>query len=250
MNRSDLSSRRPGRRYLTVAQHLLSEMDANRLAIGARLPSDRELAGQYEVSRATVREALLALELIGVVEIRHGAGTYVRRPHTDLRGDDGSPLDAPPRELIESRQLIEPVVAGLVAGRVIDQTLSAVRRDLDEAAELVSEPGLLPRFITLGLRFHADLAPGCGNALLAKVVAQLVDVEAHPLWTLLNQQAMRTVAARQGQIDEHRVVLASIASHDEAAAEKAMRIHLDALNRAILNPGGLAHSTPARQSTS
>jgi GntR family uxuAB operon transcriptional repressor len=181
--------------------------------------------------------------LIGAVEVRHGDGAYVRGPQARVGGVEGSALDAPPRELIETRRSLEPVVAGLAARRIDADTLAAVRHDLDEAAELVDEPGQLPRFISLGLRFHADLAPGCGNGLLADIVGQLVSVESHPLWALVNQQAMSSAQARQSQISEHRAVLAAIATGDAHRAEQTMRTHLKALDAAIFYP--VAHAADA-----
>ena len=236
MERSDQSSSVSGRRYLAVGQSLLMAIARGEYSPGDRLPAEREIATSIGVSRPTVREALLALELIGAVDVRHGDGAYVRGSQARVRGIGGSPLDAPPRELIETRRTLEPGVTALAASRVTPEVLAAVRRDLDEAAGLVNEPTQLPRFVSLGLRFHADLAPGCGNRLLADIVAQLVNVEMHPLWALVNQQAMSTTAARQGQISDHRAILAALASGDAARSEESMRSHLGALDAAIFIP--------------
>ncbi|MDQ2826537.1 MAG: FCD domain-containing protein [Actinomycetota bacterium] len=213
-------------------------------AVGDRLPPDREIAANAGVSRPTAREALLALELIGAVEVRHGDGAYVRGPQARVGGPDGSPLDAPPRELIETRRTLEPSVAAVAARRIGPTTLAALSRNVDEAADLVDDAQELPRFIALGLRFHADLAPGCGNGLLADIVVQLVDVEMHPLWALVNQQAMSSAEARRGQVADHRAILTALASGDPARAEAAMRSHLSALDAAIFVHTPEAVSTP------
>ncbi len=124
-------------------------------------------------------------------------------------------------------------MAALAATRMSAETLGELSRDLDEAADLTDDAEDLPRFITLGLRFHADLAPGCGNTLLADIVAQLVNVEMHPLWALVNQQAMSSVEARRGQVTDHRAILAAIRSGDSQEAAEAMSSHLLALDAAI-----------------
>lgn len=235
------------RRYLALAQELLSSIIQGHYEQGGRLPSDREIAARSGVSRPTAREAFLALELIGAIEVRHGDGVYVRGPHARVGGVQGSPLDAPPRELIETRSLLEPVVAGLAARRIHTEHLRAISRDLDEAAELVGEPAQLPRFVFLGLRFHADLAPECGNGMLADIVRQLVDVEQHPLWVLVNQQAMSSQQARESQIVEHREVVEAIAAGDPKQAERAMGSHLNLLHEAIFFPSGEDHM-PIEQS--
>jgi GntR family uxuAB operon transcriptional repressor len=234
MERSDQS--RSARLYLSVAQDLLTAMARGDYLPGLRLPSDRELASQLDVSRATVREAILALELIGAVEVRHGDGTYVRGPHGGVLALDGSPLDVAPRDLIEARRAVEPVVASLAARHVAAERLAALRRDIDEAAEIVGEPGRLPRFMRLGLRFHADLALGCGNSLLAGIVGQLVNAETHPLWLLVNQHALSSPAAREGQLREHQEVLCAIASGDPGRAQRAMAGHLTSVHAVIFQP--------------
>jgi len=233
MQRSDHSGSGSGRRYLAVAQAVLMAIARGDYAPGDQLPPDRELAARAGVSRPTAREALLALELVGAVEVRHGDGAYVSGPRARVGGADGSPLDARPRELIESRRVLEPSVAALAATRMSAETLGELSRDLDEAADLTDDAEDLPRFITLGLRFHADLAPGCGNTLLADIVAQLVNVEMHPLWALVNQQAMSSVEARRGQVTDHRAILAAIRSGDSQEAAEAMSSHLLALDAAI-----------------
>jgi GntR family uxuAB operon transcriptional repressor len=239
VQRSDQSPAQPTRTprlYLSVAQDLLAAMAAGEFVPGVRMPGDRELAARLDVSRATVREAILALELIGAVEVRHGDGTYVRGPHAGVAAIEGTALDVAPRELIEARRSLEPVVASLAAARIDTDRLHALIRDVDEATEIVDEPAQLPRFMELGLRFHAELALGCGNALLAGIVEQLVDAETHPLWLLVNQHAVSSLDARNGQLRQHREVLAAIASGDAERAAGAMTEHLESVNAVIFHP--------------
>lgn len=238
MKRSD----QPGRLYLAVAQRLLTDVAAGEYPAGTRLPGERDLAERLAVSRATAREAILALELIGAVEVRHGDGTYVR----PMAGAtvEGSPLDVPPRELIEARRSVEPVVAALAATRIPAETLRGLQRDLAEAAEIVADAAALPRFMELGLRFHARLAHGCGNSLLAGTVARFVDAETHPLWLLVNQHAVSSLGAREDQLAQHRDVLGAIARSDADAASRAMAAHLDAVDTVIFRPEAAAATPP------
>jgi len=215
---------------------MLVDITSGRLGAGARLPADRSIAETFGVSRATAREAQLALEVIGVVDVRHGDGAFVRWPPAHVGGVDGSPLDAPPRDLIETRRSIEPVVAGLAASRITGDRLEALRRNVDEAAELVDDDAALPRFMEVGLQFHAAVAPGCGNALLADIVAQLVNAEMHPLWALVNQQAMASRAARHQQLREHGELVDALVAGDAARAQQVMGSHLRALDTVIFRP--------------
>jgi DNA-binding FadR family transcriptional regulator len=233
---SDQSPPRSGRRYIGVAQDVLGAVAAGRYVVGERLPTDRELAVQHGVSRATAREAVLALELIGVVEVRHGDGVYLQSGAVQVGGSAHPVLGALPQELIESRRVVEPAVAELVAQRVGADDLAVLAEELAEAEQIVRDPLSLPRFMDLGLRFHSRLAAGCGNSLLSGVVTQLVDAETHPLWTLVNQHAMGSLDARLGQLAEHQAVFHAVRDRDAAAAGGAMRRHLQDLAQIIFGP--------------
>jgi DNA-binding FadR family transcriptional regulator len=223
------------RRYLVVAQALLTAIGNGKYAVGERLPAHSEVAAQAKVSRATAREALLALELIGAVDVRQGDGTFVRGMGTQALGTSGSPLDTPPRELIETRLQIEPVVASLAAGRITDSQLVQLEGYVEQQRQLIDKPGQVAQFVSLGLQFHADLAPGCGNSVLADVVVELVDLERHPLWALVNQRSLLNTACRQRQVDEHGTVLDAIRQRRPDLAAQSMRAHLAELNLMMFN---------------
>ena len=224
-----------GRRYLAVAQNLLNRITSGDYPPGSRLPAHTEIAAQAGVSRATAREAFLVLEIIGAIEVRHGDGTFVRGPAVRLGGNNGSPLDAPPRELIETRLLLEPVVASLAAERMDPERLAALSQLVDQQQALVDEPDQVARFVTLGLEFHAGIAPACGNSVLADIVGQLVDIQRHPLWALVNQQAMSDKTSRQHQVDEHRAILDAVRHGRAELVGTEMRRHLGALDRTMFD---------------
>lgn len=212
----------------------MAAIGSGRLNPGDRLPNERELASITGASRPTVRDALLALDLFGVVEVRPGSGAYVtstgaRRP--------GSPsmFDSPPKELLEARGKIEPAVAGLCAGRVSPDELKKLSDLIDECEEVGrrSPRDQYEEFLRLSHKFHHALALNCGNAILADITRQMVDVTAHPLWMVVNGLHVRDQEARATQISEHRAVLAAIASNDAFAASSAMSDHLGGLEARI-----------------
>ena len=223
----------PDRRYLRIAQELLEEINRGDYRVGTRLPSDREIALSTGVSRATVREALLVLQLIGVVEASIGAGVYVASSTPRLDRDDS--ILAAPADLIETRICIEPAVAALCADRMgqaeIDE-LSDLVKHAERAAES-SQP--FPRFSDLSLEFHAALANHCGNQILGSVAQQLVQVNEHPLWVLLNQSVLRSEADRKSQVAHHRAIVNAIAKRDREAASSAMAGHLGELTSLVLS---------------
>jgi DNA-binding FadR family transcriptional regulator len=205
----------------------------------ALLPAHGDIADQAGVSRATAREAFLVLELIGAVEVRQGDGTFVRARAPRVGGLETSALAAPPQELIETRLHIEPIATALAAQRITRSRADQLETNVQQQQERVSDAGETPAFVTLGLQFHSDLAPACGNSLLAGVVRQLVDVERHPLWALINQLGLPDAASRQKQVDEHREILDAILAGDADRAAKAMRHHLSALETATFGESRL-----------
>jgi DNA-binding FadR family transcriptional regulator len=221
--------------YLGVVEKVLGAIGTGRLASGDRLPSEQELATLCRASRPTVRDAMLALELFGVVEVRPRSGAYVTDRATGAATRFPTLFDSSPRELLEAREHIEPGVASLCAARVTPTALEELDRLVDESESALSGGSTesLERFLQLGHQFHAALASHCGNETMATVTRQLVDVSAHPLWRVVNGLHLRSMDTRSGQIAEHREILAAIARGDGAAAAAAMRDHLAGLDGSI-----------------
>jgi DNA-binding FadR family transcriptional regulator len=236
MRRSDQSTTVAERRFVDVARTILASIHAGQYAPAARLPGDRELAVTYGVSRSTAREALLALELIGAIVVRHGDGVYVSTSGTARIDETSAILDGEPRHLIESRRVLEPITTRLAAGRITPEQLDHLTALVDEAERLAPDLTDFQPFTTVGFAFHSELAKCSGNALLAEFVGQLVSVEQHPLWVLVNEQVLRSPAARLAQVAEHRAVVDALRDHDESAAELCMHRHLFALEGSVF-PG-------------
>jgi DNA-binding FadR family transcriptional regulator len=232
-----------------VVEKVLGAIGTGRLASGDRLPSELELATLCRASRPTVRDAMLALELFGVVEVRPRSGAYVTDRATGAAARFPTLFDSSPRELLEAREHIEPGVARLCATRVTASDLGELHRLVDE-----SESGLagassesLEGFLELGHQFHAELASHCGNETLATVTRQLVDVSAHPLWRVVNGLHLRSLDTRSAQIAEHRLILEAIARGDGAGAAEAMSNHLRGLDGGIFGRPRTADLTRHRR---
>lgn len=235
---------RPGgqerRRYLDVADYVLRAVTAGAISRGDRLPNERELASRCGVSRSSVREALLALELGGVIESRPGSGWYLTGVGVPSGAPVTTPLDSSPRELLEVRRIIEPPAAHACAWRIEPHDVRRISALIDEAERLSAEPpgeGLHP-FVRLNLAFHRELAQLCGNAILASITSHLVDANEHPLWLLVDSIVVRSPATRAAQLREHRAILTAIAEHRGEDAARAMTAHLGALTKRIF---GTAH---------
>lgn len=198
---------------------------------GQRIPSERELAEEHAVSRPTIREALIALEVMGMVRSRHGSGIFVvdnPPAETGLAG-----LDIGAFELTEARRLFEGETAALAA-------LSIGEEDLDRLEALIADMERENEAHVAGehadREFHLTIARATQNSAIVSVIETLWDARYHsPLCAHMLERA-RSVGV-QPRIDEHQAILQALRDRDPAAARGAMRDHLA---RVI---DGLLHAT-------
>ena len=232
--RASGSSSAGKRRFVAVAQRLLDSVHNGQLRAGDRLSPDRVLAAEFEVSRATVREALLALELLGVVEIRHGSGVYVADSSLASGLAAADWVTPSTTALFEARTAVEPKIARLCALRMSPEQVKRGSELISQARAVVGEKSQFADFSEVQLAFHSLLMDSCQNPILADINRHLTSVEEHPLWALLNQHVTRTQAQRMQQVAEHARILKHIKAREPDAAAAAMAAHLTDLGCALV----------------
>jgi GntR family uxuAB operon transcriptional repressor len=241
----------PRRRYLQVAEQLLAAIERGDYPPGSRLPGDREIAASTHVSRPTVREALLALEIVGAIEVQPGIGAKVNGTGASWDPDRELAALGAPRDLMETRALVEPIVAGLCADRIQQDDLDRLRIVVNSSFKAEESDAPLSQLSELGLDFHLELSRSCGNAVLSDVVCHLVDIEEHPLWALINRIALRGEGIRREQNHEHLAILDAIEAKDARSARTKMAAHLERTNTLLFGDprpmAGIDHRTPARR---
>jgi DNA-binding FadR family transcriptional regulator len=230
-----MTGRTERRRYLDVAEYILGTVAAGMITRGDRLPNERELSARCGVSRSSVREALLALELGGVIEGRPGSGWYVTGAGLSPSTPVTPRLDSSPRDLLEARRIVEPPAAQQSAWRIAGRDVQRLAVLIDEAENLSAAlpDGSPHAFVRLNLAFHREVAQLCGNHILASVTSHLVDANEHPLWLLVDSIVVRSPRVRAAQLEEHRAILAALAEHRGEDAARAMSAHLGALTSRI-----------------
>ena len=211
------------RLYRQIADQIAALIERGEYTVGARLPPERDLARQLGVSRPSVREALIALEVEGYVEVRVGSGVYVLGSRTTPKSVDALPEDSGPFELIKARWLIEAECAALAARHGTKAQVRAIEEALLEM-EAAREKGVMP--LTADRQFHLRIAEASGNSALALVVKTLWDQRTGPLFLRLEHH-YDTPALWSVAIREHRDIVAAIAGKDPAAARAAMRTHMN-----------------------
>lgn len=210
------------RLYRQVADQLRSLIDSGEYAVGSRLPTERELAEQLKVSRPTVREALIALEVEGRVRIRVGSGIYVIEPASVAAPAPATAVIEGPFELLRAREFLESAIAEQAARVATRDDVARIDASL-VAMENVEHPG--EASMVHDRAFHVAIAGSLGNAVLVRVVGELFDQRLNPYFAQLAHY-FESPGTWRTALDEHRAVRDAIAAHDPDAARKAMRDHL------------------------
>ena len=214
------------RLYRQISDQICRLSDSGEYKPGERLPAERILAEQLNVSRPTVREALIALEVEGRVEIRGGAGVFVlperaNRNESSVPNTSGRPSPGP-FEVIFARDLIEPDVAALAARNASNEQLNALSRIM---GDMVGCSATDPKRIEYDRNFHYALAEASGNTALLLAIEALWAPREEAMYIRLEDH-FHSEQVWQRAILEHREILEAVKRQDAKAARAAMHRHL------------------------
>ncbi|WP_309647023.1 FadR/GntR family transcriptional regulator [Nocardioides sp.] len=207
------------RLYEQVAEQITGWIDENDLGAGDRLPPERELATRLGVSRATLSQALVALEVIGIVAVRHGDGTVLTGSGGTTRIVEAirSHADRLP-EVIETRDALETKIAALAATRRtdddlarIDDALAAMRADIESGG----------RGVEGDERFHGAVTAAAHSLLLARLMGEIADLIKETRIESLSQPGRP-----RDSLAGHQAIAEAIRAGDPAAASTAMHAHV------------------------
>ena len=213
---------RSRRVYEQIAEEIQNLIATKQLRAGDRLPAERDLATLFAVSRPSVREAMIALEAAGFIEVRTGDGTYVRQVPTSQPlmpwSKDGDPGPGP-LEQFQARRLIEPDLAMRAAVVATDAEIAHLGTLVDEMVEVY--PTLGDFDDKLGHRFHTALARSARNSILAGIVEHLWDLRDSDMWRHLRRRVVNSVNRSRAVEDRTRIVQA-LRQRDPGGAKAAM----------------------------
>ncbi len=218
----------PQRLYRQIAEQLRTLISAGEWAVGARLPAERDLARQLGVSRPSVREALIAMEVEGWVEVRTGSGVYVldrssAPSHSNGRAAQISPDEWGPLELIRARRVVEGEVAAMAATQAKRKHIDAMDKAI-ASMKFDADRGVLP--LNGDRAFHSAIVESCGNVVLIETIQRFWDSRRGPLFERLGGH-FETVESWRSAIAEHEAIFDAVCKHDPDAARAAMHAHMD-----------------------
>jgi GntR family uxuAB operon transcriptional repressor len=215
-----LTAVEPKRLYRQIADQIAQLIASGEFPAGSRLPAERELAVSLGVSRTSVREAIISLEMSGLVEVRVGTGIFVTVRHAGATGD-GLDEGPGPFELLDARKLVEGEIAALAAKNGKPDDFSALQRSVEFMAAHVDDFAVRE---AADREFHLRIAKATGNSSLELVVDGLWNQRAE-LWGRL-QHHFHTHELALQTIRDHAAIAKAIAARDMEAARAAMHRHI------------------------
>lgn len=209
------------RLYETVMDSLAEDILAGTHKIADKLPSERDLAAGFNVSRQTIREAMIALEVDGLVEVIKGSGNYVKA----LRRKNGvaAAIDVGPFELLEARARIEGEAAAMAALHITDAQIESLEALLQEMEAENARDVVMSE--DADRRFHLTIAEATQNSAMVHIVEELWRARERSLQSVKFLERTRAEGVKP-RIDEHAAIVSALRSRSPDAARNAMRAHL------------------------
>lgn len=218
--------------YEEIVRQVKQLIAEGRFKSGDRLPPERELAEKFVVSRTSVREALRALESLGLIDIRPGEGTFVREVSIDALVGPLALVMTSQREaigeLFEARRVLEPVIAALAASRATPDEVQEMERILeDQAREIAAGRTGLAQ----DAAFHAAIGTAAHNRAITRLVHAIMD-----LLTQSREESLNTPGRPTRSHEDHRRILDAVHRRDSQGARQAMLEHIGAVEELVVEP--------------
>ena len=219
------------RRYQEVAEALKQEMIEEGLTVGTRMRTERRIAEDFSVSRSVVREAIIMLEIEGLVSVRKGSGTYIERLPDAAESNGDIRPDIGPFELLQARQLLESNIAAFAATMVTKADITRMQEALDMEIKAIEagEPDY-----DGDEWFHRLIAEATQNGVLVDMVAEMWRLrKGNKIWDGLHARIFDESYRRQW-LDDHQAILTALNQRDPGKARDAMWTHLENVRNTLL----------------
>ena len=219
--------------YMEIVEQIREGVRSGMILPGEKLPGERDLAAELGIGRQCLREALSVLQVLGIVEVRKGRGTFITQDAPQRLAANALPLAelGDPFEFMEARRILEPQIAGLAASRC---SPAIVRELYSLLATMRERQAQGQPFEGEAKRFHLVVAEGCCNAALSLLVQQLIDNMGKQLWVRFKERSHQTAGRGEQSLVEHAAIAKAIAEKDAVGATRLMKQHLDSIVKNVL----------------
>ena len=221
--------------YMKIVEQVRDLIKEGRLKPGDKLPPEQVLAEKFGTSRPSVREALSALEILGITESRGGKGNFIKdnfnfplyeQVFRELEGEES------PFELLEARKVVETEIVGLAAKKATEEEITAIQGSLNKMKDAMTN---IPEIMEFDREFHINIAKAAHNSLLFSMMIYLTDLLKEKLWINLKEKSWSIPGHTQKYFEEHNEILKAIKNKDSKRARNRMFDHLAGVERDLLN---------------
>ena len=221
--------------YMKIVEQVRDLIKEGRLKPGDKLPPEKILAEKFGTSRPSVREALSALEILGIIESRGGKGNFIKDNLTfplyeqkfrELEEEES------PFELLEARKAVETEIVGLAAKKATSEEITAIQGSLNKMKKAMTN---ISEIMEFDREFHINIARAAHNSLLFTMMTYLADLLKEKLWINLKEKSWSIPGRPQKYLEEHTEILNAIKNKDSKGARKGMYDHLAGVERDLLN---------------
>ena len=222
---------------MRIVEQITNLVEKGKLKPGDRLPPEHVLAEKFGASRPSVREALSALEILGVIESRAGRGNFIknslnlpsyRKKLEELEREES------PFELLEARKIIESQIASLAAQRATEEDISAIQDSLNKMKNALPD---IPRVMKFDREFHLGVAKAAHNSVLFSIMNYIADGLKEELFMKLKKKSLSTPGRPQKYVIHHTQILDAIRNKNSEEAYRRIYNHLVDVERDLLHIG-------------
>jgi GntR family transcriptional repressor for pyruvate dehydrogenase complex len=219
---------------MKIVEQIRDLIKEGRLKPGDKLPPEQILAEKFGTSRPSVREALSALEILGITESRGGKGNFIKdnldtplyeQKYRELEEEES------PFEILEARKAVETEIVGLAAKKATKEDMVSIRESLDKMKSAMTN---IPEIMEFDREFHINIAKAAHNSLLFSMITYLADLQKEKLWINLKEKSWSIPGRPQKYFKEHAEIFNAIKNKDSKGARKRMYDHLADVEKDLL----------------
>ena len=221
--------------YMKIVEQIRDLIREGKLKPGDKLPPEHVLAEKFGTSRPSVREALSALEILGITESRGGKGNFIKNnltsPSYEQKFKELEEEESP-FELLEARKAVETEIAGLAAEKATKEEIARIQDSLDKMKQALTN---IPEVMEFDREFHLNIAKAAHNSVLFSIMTYLADGLKEELWVNLKEKSWSIPGRPQKYLKQHVEILKAIENKDSESARKYMHAHLSTVEQDLLN---------------